>query len=36
MKRMHIHVAVDDLSKNIAFYSRMFGCEPAVSKPDSQ
>lgn len=34
MKRMHIHVAVDDLPKNIAFYSRMFGCGPAVSKPD--
>ena len=34
MKRMHIHVAVDDLAKNISFYSRLFGCAPSVEKPD--
>lgn len=34
MKRMHIHVAVDDLAKSIAFYNVVFGCEPAVVKPD--
>jgi catechol 2,3-dioxygenase-like lactoylglutathione lyase family enzyme len=25
MKRSHVHVAVNDLSKSIAFYSAMFG-----------
>ena len=34
MKRMHLHVAVDDLAKNIVFYSRMFGCAPSVEKAD--
>ena len=34
MKRMHIHVAVDDLAKSIGFYNVVFGCEPAVVKPD--
>jgi len=34
MKRFHVHVAVDDLSKSIAFYSAMFGEQPAVVKPD--
>ena len=34
MKRFHVHVAVDDLSKSIAFYSAMFGEEPTVVKPD--
>src|SRR5450631_3959853 len=34
MKRFHVDVAVDDLDKNIAFYSAMFGAEPAVVKPD--
>jgi catechol 2,3-dioxygenase-like lactoylglutathione lyase family enzyme len=34
MKRFHVHVHVDDLSKNIAFYSAMFGAEPARVESD--
>jgi catechol 2,3-dioxygenase-like lactoylglutathione lyase family enzyme len=34
MKRFHVHVAVSDLTKSIAFYSAVFGEEPAVTKPD--
>src|SRR5882757_2804459 len=34
MKRFHVHVAVNDLSKSIAFYSAMFGEQPAVVKTD--
>jgi catechol-2,3-dioxygenase len=34
MKRMHLHVSVEDLNKSIGFYSSLFGVEPTVSKPD--
>lgn len=34
MKRLHIHLSVKDLSKNIKFYSTMFGMEPSVEKDD--
>lgn len=34
MKRMHLHVSVDDLNKSIGFYSSLFGAAPTVSKPD--
>ncbi|ADE16398.1 Glyoxalase/bleomycin resistance protein/dioxygenase [Nitrosococcus halophilus Nc 4] len=34
MKRLHIHVSVDDLSQSIRFYSALFGCEPAKQKRD--
>lgn len=34
MKRFHVHVAVKDLDKSIAFYSAMFGEQPSVVKPD--
>jgi catechol 2,3-dioxygenase-like lactoylglutathione lyase family enzyme len=34
MKRLHVHVAVEDLGKSIGFYSTLFGAEPAVVKPD--
>lgn len=34
MKRMHLHVGVDDLDKSIAFYSTLFGVEPSVTKSD--
>ncbi|MGQ0751222.1 MAG: ArsI/CadI family heavy metal resistance metalloenzyme [Betaproteobacteria bacterium] len=34
MKRFHVHVAVENLETSIRFYSRMFGTEPAVRKPD--
>ena len=34
MKRFHLHLAVDDIEKNVRFYSALFGAEPAVLKPD--
>jgi catechol 2,3-dioxygenase-like lactoylglutathione lyase family enzyme len=34
MKRFHVHIAVDDLSANIRFYSAMFGSPPTVEKSD--
>jgi catechol 2,3-dioxygenase-like lactoylglutathione lyase family enzyme len=34
MKRLHVHVAVDDLQKSIGFYSTLFAAAPAVVKPD--
>jgi predicted enzyme related to lactoylglutathione lyase len=34
MKRMHVHVAVDDLGRSIGFYSALFDAQPAVVKPD--
>lgn len=34
MKRLHVHIAVDDLNKSIGFYSRLFGSEPSVIRPD--
>ena len=34
MKRLHVHLSVDNLDKSIQFYSGMFGVEPTVVKPD--
>ncbi|MDP2248401.1 MAG: ArsI/CadI family heavy metal resistance metalloenzyme [Nitrosomonadales bacterium] len=34
MKRMHLHVSVDDINKSIGFYNSLFGATPTVSKPD--
>jgi catechol-2,3-dioxygenase len=34
MKRMHVHVAVDDLNHSIGFYSALFDAKPVVVKPD--
>jgi catechol-2,3-dioxygenase len=34
MKRFHVHVHVDDLGKNIAFYSAMFNQQPARTEAD--
>lgn len=34
MKRLHVHVGVEDLGRSIAFYSTMFGAAPTVVKPD--
>jgi len=34
MKRMHVHVAVEDLDRSIAFYSALFDASPSVVKPD--
>lgn len=34
MKRLHVHVAVDDLADSIRFYSTLFGSEPTMTKED--
>jgi catechol 2,3-dioxygenase-like lactoylglutathione lyase family enzyme len=34
MKRLHVHVAVDNLQQSIRFYSALFASEPTVAKPD--
>ena len=34
MQRLHVHVAVSDLEKSVAFYSTLFGAGPSVLKPD--
>jgi catechol 2,3-dioxygenase-like lactoylglutathione lyase family enzyme len=34
MKRLHVHIAVEDLAKSIGFYSVLFGAEPSVRKDD--
>jgi hypothetical protein len=34
MKRLHVHVSVDDIPHSIGFYSALFAAQPAVVKPD--
>ncbi|WP_126173748.1 ArsI/CadI family heavy metal resistance metalloenzyme [Altericroceibacterium xinjiangense] len=34
MKRLHVHVGVEDIERSIRFYSTLFGTEPTVTKPD--
>ena len=34
MKRLHVHVGVEDLDRSVAFYSTLFGAEPTVTKGD--
>ncbi len=34
MKRLHVSVAVKDLTESVRFYSILFGAEPTVIKPD--
>ena len=34
MKRLHVHVAVDDLAQSTRFYSTLFAAEPTVVKDD--
>jgi catechol 2,3-dioxygenase-like lactoylglutathione lyase family enzyme len=34
MKRLHVHVGVNDLDQSIQFYSTLFGSEPTVTKSD--
>jgi catechol 2,3-dioxygenase-like lactoylglutathione lyase family enzyme len=34
MKRLHVHVGVDDLAQSIRFYSTLFATEPTVVKDD--
>lgn len=34
MKRLHVHVSVDDLNQSRLFYSTLFGAEPTVVEKD--
>jgi catechol 2,3-dioxygenase-like lactoylglutathione lyase family enzyme len=34
VKRLHVHVGVEDLDRSIAFYSALFAAEPTVVKSD--
>ena len=34
MKRLHVHMSVEDLAKSIQFYSTLFAAEPTVTKDD--
>ena len=34
MKRMHVHISVDDLPHSISFYSALFATQPTVVKTD--
>lgn len=34
MKRLHVHVAVENLEESVRFYTTMFGSEPVKLKPD--
>jgi catechol-2,3-dioxygenase len=34
MKRLHVHVAVEDLSESVVFYTELFGEGPTVAKAD--
>ena len=34
MKRFHVHLHVDDLAKNVDFYSKLFAAEPARVEAD--
>jgi catechol-2,3-dioxygenase len=34
MKRLHVHVAVEDLAQSVRFYSTLFASQPTVLKPD--
>jgi catechol 2,3-dioxygenase-like lactoylglutathione lyase family enzyme len=34
MKRMHLHVSVEDLAQSIRFYSTLFGAQPSITKAD--
>ena len=34
MKRLHVHVAVENLAASVGFYTTLFAAEPSVTKPD--
>ena len=34
MKRLHVHVGVEDIARSVRFYSALFAAEPVVIKPD--
>jgi len=33
MKRLHVHLGVEDADRSVAFYSALFGAEPTLRKP---
>jgi hypothetical protein len=34
MKRLHVHMSVDNLDQSIGFYATLFAAQPSVVKPD--
>ncbi len=34
MKRLHVHIAVENIDESIRFYSRLFAADPTVRKDD--
>lgn len=34
MKRFHVHVAVENLTDSVKFYSDLFGLKPTIERPD--
>ena len=34
MKRLHVHVSVEDIAHSVGFYSALFAARPSVVKPD--
>lgn len=34
MKRLHVHIGVENLAESIAFYTALFGAAPVKTKPD--
>lgn len=34
MKRLHVHVSVEDLTQSVRFYSTLFAAEPSILKSD--
>jgi catechol 2,3-dioxygenase-like lactoylglutathione lyase family enzyme len=34
MKRLHVHIAVEDLDRSVGFYSALFNAAPSVLKDD--
>jgi catechol 2,3-dioxygenase-like lactoylglutathione lyase family enzyme len=34
MKRLHVHLSVEDLDQSIRFYATLFAAQPTVVKPD--
>ncbi len=34
MKRLHVHMSVEDIAQSVKFYSTLFAADPAVIKPD--
>ncbi|HTC96660.1 MAG TPA: glyoxalase/bleomycin resistance/dioxygenase family protein, partial [Bradyrhizobium sp.] len=34
MKRLHVHVSVEDIGHSVGFYSALFAAQPVVVKSD--